>query len=94
MDALNTVGEPPASADPPERGDDVPDNLGAPVDDVVDEAPEDGDADDGPPFDNEGQTASSPVDVFGLDPERFKEEQRRTPWIQALIAFLESGMVR
>ncbi|KAE8876932.1 hypothetical protein PF003_g38990 [Phytophthora fragariae] len=91
MDALNTVGEPPASADPPERGDDVPDNLGAPVDDVVDEAPEDGDADDGPPFDNEGQTASSPVDVFGLDPERFKEEQRRTPWIQALIAFLESG---
>ncbi|KAE8905940.1 hypothetical protein PF006_g10126 [Phytophthora fragariae] len=35
--------------------------------------------------------ASSSVDLFGLDRERFQEEQKRTPWIQALIAFLEDG---
>ncbi|OWY94580.1 Enzymatic Polyprotein, partial [Phytophthora megakarya] len=32
---------------------------------------------------------SSPVDEFGLDTLRFVEEQKRTLWIQALIAFLE-----
>ncbi|KAE9353801.1 hypothetical protein PR003_g3692 [Phytophthora rubi] len=37
------------------------------------------------------ETASSSVDLFGFDRERFQEEQKRTPWIQALIAFLEDG---
>ncbi|OWY97202.1 polyprotein [Phytophthora megakarya] len=32
---------------------------------------------------------SSPVDEFGLDRFRFIEEQKRAPWILALIAFLE-----
>ncbi|KAE9343021.1 hypothetical protein PF008_g9891 [Phytophthora fragariae] len=81
MDALNTVGEPPASAGPSEKGDDVLEKPEATVGDVADEMSEDGDADDEPPLDDEGLTASSPVDVFGLDPGRFKEEQRRTPWI-------------
>ncbi|KAJ8527388.1 hypothetical protein ON010_g14873 [Phytophthora cinnamomi] len=35
--------------------------------------------------------ATSPVDVFGLDRERFVDEQKRTPWIQAVVAFLEHG---
>jgi len=32
----------------------------------------------------------SSVDSFRLDRERFVEEQKRTPWIQAMIAFLDS----
>ncbi|OWY92250.1 LOW QUALITY PROTEIN: hypothetical protein PHMEG_00038822 [Phytophthora megakarya] len=32
---------------------------------------------------------STPVDEFGLDMFRFIEEQKRTSWIMALIAFLE-----
>ncbi|POM79646.1 Uncharacterized protein PHPALM_2626, partial [Phytophthora palmivora] len=39
----------------------------------------------------EEQLLVSPIDVFGLDQARFKEEQKRTPWILAMIAFLESG---
>ncbi|KAG6612102.1 uncharacterized protein IUM83_15004 [Phytophthora cinnamomi] len=37
------------------------------------------------------QLLVSPVDVFGLQQDRFVEEQRRTPWILAMIAYLESG---
>ncbi|KAG3144485.1 hypothetical protein PC128_g24382 [Phytophthora cactorum] len=37
------------------------------------------------------QLVVSPIDVFGLHQERFIEEQKRTPWIQAMIAFLENG---
>ncbi|POM63597.1 Hypothetical protein PHPALM_20979 [Phytophthora palmivora] len=37
------------------------------------------------------QLAIFPVDVFGLDQTRFVAEQRQTPWIMAMIAFLESG---
>ncbi|KAJ8546682.1 hypothetical protein ON010_g11553 [Phytophthora cinnamomi] len=33
------------------------------------------------------------VDVFGLQQDRFVEEQRRTPWILAMIAYLENGAV-
>ncbi|KAG6943678.1 hypothetical protein JG688_00017487 [Phytophthora aleatoria] len=33
----------------------------------------------------------SPLEEFGPNPQKFKEEQHRTPWIMALIAFLESG---
>ncbi|GMF49356.1 unnamed protein product [Phytophthora fragariaefolia] len=40
---------------------------------------------------NVEQTASSSVDVFGLDQERFRDEQKRTPWIQALAAFRQDG---
>ncbi|GMF40664.1 unnamed protein product [Phytophthora fragariaefolia] len=37
------------------------------------------------------QLLVSPVDVFGLQQDRFLAEQRRTPWIQAMLAYLESG---
>ncbi|KAE9186373.1 hypothetical protein PF004_g23106 [Phytophthora fragariae] len=37
------------------------------------------------------QLLVSPVDVFGLQQDRFVEEQRRTPWILAMLAYLESG---
>lgn len=37
------------------------------------------------------QLLVSPIDVFGLDQARFKEEQKRTPWLLAMIAFLESS---
>ncbi|POM80721.1 Gag-pol fusion protein [Phytophthora palmivora] len=37
------------------------------------------------------QLSVSAVYMFGLDQERFVAEQRQTPWIMALIAFLESG---
>lgn len=43
------------------------------------------------PPDEEGATDQclvSPVDVFGLQQTRFVEEQKRPPWIQAMIAFL------
>ncbi|KAG3008405.1 hypothetical protein PC120_g16249 [Phytophthora cactorum] len=33
----------------------------------------------------------SQLEEFGFDPQKFKEEQHRTPWIMALIAFLESS---
>ncbi|GMF27677.1 unnamed protein product [Phytophthora fragariaefolia] len=33
----------------------------------------------------------SPVDVFGLQQDRFVDEQRRTPWILVMQAYLESG---
>ncbi|KAE9302123.1 hypothetical protein PR003_g22351 [Phytophthora rubi] len=91
MDALDTFGEPPVTVDPPERRDNILDDPRATIDDVAGEVSDDGDTDEDPPLDDEDKTASSPVDAFGLDSERFKEEQRRTPWIQALIAFLESG---
>ncbi|KAE9092323.1 hypothetical protein PF010_g17851 [Phytophthora fragariae] len=32
-----------------------------------------------------------PVDVFGLQQDRLVAEQRRTPWILAMLAYLESG---
>ncbi|POM66094.1 Hypothetical protein PHPALM_18100 [Phytophthora palmivora] len=47
-----------------------------------------------PPMDTplaEEQLLISPINVFGLDQAHFKEEQKRTPWILAMIAFLESG---
>ncbi|POM58693.1 Gag-pol fusion protein [Phytophthora palmivora] len=37
------------------------------------------------------QLSVTPVNMFGLDQERFVREQRQTPWIMALIAFLESA---
>ncbi|OWY99808.1 hypothetical protein PHMEG_00029132 [Phytophthora megakarya] len=37
------------------------------------------------------QIAVSPIDVFGLDQDRFIDEQYQTPWIMAMIVFLESG---
>ncbi|KAE8903833.1 hypothetical protein PF005_g10038 [Phytophthora fragariae] len=37
------------------------------------------------------QLLVSPVDVFGLQQDRFVAEQRRTPWILAMLAYLESG---
>ncbi|GMF28614.1 unnamed protein product [Phytophthora fragariaefolia] len=81
MDALDEVGE--RSASPP------PVN---PRTDAVDDAPGDfADTDDDELQDAVGQTASSSVDHFGLDWERFQEEQKRSPWIQALLAFLEDG---
>ncbi|KAG4043148.1 hypothetical protein PC123_g21386 [Phytophthora cactorum] len=33
----------------------------------------------------------SSIGVFGLRQKRFVEEKKRTPWIPALIAFLENG---
>ncbi|KAE9190402.1 hypothetical protein PF004_g21913 [Phytophthora fragariae] len=82
MDALNEVGEPPATLSSansePDAANDDDDALADAVDDEILE----GDV---------TQTASSSVDLFGLDRERFQEEQKRTPWIQALIAFLEDG---
>jgi hypothetical protein len=47
---------------------------------------------DEPSADNElpsDETTSSPVESFGLGRDRFVEEQRRTPWGQAMIAFLD-----
>ncbi|GMG15140.1 unnamed protein product [Phytophthora fragariaefolia] len=41
--------------------------------------------------DDETRLVTSPVDQFELDRERFIQEQKRTPWIQAMIAFLEDG---
>jgi len=38
-------------------------------------------------------TEPSQIDEFGLDMLRFIEEQKRTPWMLANIAFLESGAV-
>ncbi|KAE9189351.1 hypothetical protein PF002_g25069 [Phytophthora fragariae] len=35
--------------------------------------------------------AGSSLDEFGLDKFRFVEEQKRTPWIMAMVAFLEAG---
>ncbi|RAW35162.1 hypothetical protein PC110_g8557 [Phytophthora cactorum] len=37
------------------------------------------------------QLLVSPIDVLGLHQERFVEEQKRTPWIQAMIVVLENG---
>ncbi|GMF49675.1 unnamed protein product [Phytophthora fragariaefolia] len=37
------------------------------------------------------QLLVSPVDGFGLQQDRFLAEQRRTPWIRAVLAYLESG---
>ncbi|KAE8885551.1 hypothetical protein PF005_g9461 [Phytophthora fragariae] len=37
------------------------------------------------------QLLVSPVDVFGLQQDRFVAEQRRTPWILAMLPYLESG---
>ncbi|KAE9335014.1 hypothetical protein PF008_g13690 [Phytophthora fragariae] len=37
------------------------------------------------------RVVTSPVDLFGLDRERFVAEQKHTPCIQAMIAFLEHG---
>ncbi|GMF31417.1 unnamed protein product [Phytophthora fragariaefolia] len=82
LDALDEFGEP--SASPP---------FVNPRADAVDDAPGDfADADDDElPVDAVVQTASFSVDLFGLDWERFQEEQKRPPWIQVLIAFLEDG---
>ncbi|OWY96103.1 Gag-pol Polyprotein [Phytophthora megakarya] len=33
----------------------------------------------------------SPVDLFRLQQERFVEEQKRTPWIMAMVAYLKDG---
>ncbi|KAE9013400.1 hypothetical protein PR001_g15422 [Phytophthora rubi] len=45
--------------------------------------------------DTEGEAGSPPtgssLDEFGLDKFRFVEEQKRTPWIMAMVAFLEAG---
>lgn len=38
-----------------------------------------------------GNAPLSPLDMVGLDSERFRVEQQRTPWIQALVAFLQDG---
>lgn len=38
-----------------------------------------------------GDAPVSPLDKVGLDRERFLEEQSRTPWIQAVAAFLKDG---
>ncbi|KAE8902186.1 hypothetical protein PF005_g5547 [Phytophthora fragariae] len=37
------------------------------------------------------QLLVSPVDVFGLQQDCFVVEQRRTPWILAMLAYLECG---
>ncbi|KAE9333720.1 hypothetical protein PF008_g14316 [Phytophthora fragariae] len=82
MDALSEVGEPsaplPSASSEHDAGNDAPGALADAVDDEL-------------PDDDVAQTASSSVDLFGLDRERFQDEQKRTPWIQALIAFLEDG---
>ncbi|KAG6624031.1 uncharacterized protein IUM83_02216 [Phytophthora cinnamomi] len=94
-EALDAVGEPPAPQVPDEpRAVVAGDAGGEPVEagpepDAVAEP-------DDEEFDYEDEVvserpATSLVDVFGLDRERFVEEQKRTPWIQAVIAFLECG---
>ncbi|KAG3139704.1 hypothetical protein PC128_g25325 [Phytophthora cactorum] len=51
-----------------------------------------GDFPGGPTDDHEPpkQLLLTPVDIFGLQQDRFVEEQMRTPWIPALIAFLKN----
>ncbi|OWZ07023.1 hypothetical protein PHMEG_00020639 [Phytophthora megakarya] len=44
-----------------------------------------------PPQDPGQQLMVSPVDLFGLQQERFVEEQKRTPWIMAMLAYLKDG---
>ncbi|KAE9345171.1 hypothetical protein PF008_g8893 [Phytophthora fragariae] len=82
MDALNEVGEPPAPLSSANSEHDAANYApGALANAIDDELPED----------DVAQNASSSVDIFGLDRERFQEEQKRTPWIQALVAFPEDG---
>ncbi|KAG6612702.1 Retrovirus-related Pol Polyprotein [Phytophthora cinnamomi] len=94
-EALDAVGEPPAPQVPDETRAVVAGDAGG---EPVEAGPEpDAVAEpDDEEFDYEDEVvserpATSSVDVFGLDRERFVEEQKRTPWIQAVIAFLECG---
>ncbi|KAE8909760.1 hypothetical protein PF001_g4671 [Phytophthora fragariae] len=79
------VGEPPAPSDYHQDADepDFDDSLDAGEDDVVeDDILEDDDGE---------RVVTSTVDLFGLDRECFIAEQKRSPWIQAVIAFIEHG---
>ncbi|KAE8995142.1 hypothetical protein PR001_g15390 [Phytophthora rubi] len=77
--ATVSVGEPPASPENASTGTGAPDHeYEADADDETSEEEEDAE-----------RVVTSPVDLFGLDRERFVAEQKRTPWIQAVIAFVE-----
>ncbi|KAG3018246.1 hypothetical protein PC120_g10555 [Phytophthora cactorum] len=39
------------------------------------------------------KSSPSPEDTFELDSEQFAEEQARTPWMRAIKAFLEDGVL-
>ncbi|KAE9240025.1 hypothetical protein PF004_g7681 [Phytophthora fragariae] len=78
-DASVLVGEPLAPF--PNRDADDPDfadSLAAEGDDILED-------------DDVEHVVTSPVDRFGLDRERFTAEQKRSPRIQAVIAFIEYG---
>ncbi|KAE9337951.1 hypothetical protein PR003_g11756 [Phytophthora rubi] len=84
-DASVLVGEPPAPSEDQRAADepDFDDSPAAGDDDAVeDDILEDDDVE---------RVVTPPVDLFGLDRERFIAEQKRSPWIQAVIAFLEHG---
>ncbi|KAE9007780.1 hypothetical protein PF011_g10979 [Phytophthora fragariae] len=80
-DATVSVGEPPAPPGNASIGTETPDpEYEGAADDETSEEDEDAE-----------RVVTSPVDLFGLDRERFVAEQKRTPWIQAVIAFVEHG---
>ncbi|KAE9246449.1 hypothetical protein PF004_g4795 [Phytophthora fragariae] len=71
--ATVSVGEPPASPENASTGTGAPDlEYEANADDETSEEEEDAE-----------RVVTFPVDLFGLDRERFVAEQKRTPWIQA-----------
>ncbi|KAE8899714.1 hypothetical protein PF003_g16089 [Phytophthora fragariae] len=79
--ATVSVGEPPAPPESASTGTEALDpEYEADADDETSEEEEDAE-----------RVVTSPVDLFGLDRERFVAEQKRTPWIQAVIAIVEHG---
>ncbi|KAE8890608.1 hypothetical protein PF003_g25358 [Phytophthora fragariae] len=79
--ATVSVGEPPAPPESASTGTEALDpEYEADADDETSEEEEDTE-----------RVVTSPVDLFGLDRERFVAEQKRTPWIQAVIAFVGHG---
>ncbi|KAE9347247.1 hypothetical protein PR003_g7026 [Phytophthora rubi] len=84
-DASVLVGEPPAPSEDHQDADEP--DFDAPLAAGEDDAAEDDFLDD----DDEERVVTSTVGLFGLDRERFIAEQKRSPWIQAVVAFIDHG---
>ncbi|KAE9039663.1 hypothetical protein PR001_g7408 [Phytophthora rubi] len=83
--ACDSVGEPSDPGVVPSSLSNGPDHDRDTREEVLDESPPL--ADDEVPADQ----PTSNVDLFGLDLEQFKAEQRKISWVVALITFIEDG---
>ncbi|KAI9991957.1 hypothetical protein PInf_017337 [Phytophthora infestans] len=81
-DGLAQVGEQTGTAAPGDDSVTEPAVVTEPLTQVEQEE----DLQEGAPLTN-----LSPIDVFGLDYDKFVEEQERVPWMRALRAFLKDG---